>query len=245
MQQPLHQSNTIAPLTNVRLLHGLIELAQHRDPRLPGMVCFHGPSGWGKSSAASYAYMQPGTHYIECRSTMTRKTFLEELLKEMGLLPERTIGGMYSQVVGELQGSGRTLIIDEMDYLVQKSAVDIVRDIHDETGIAIALIGEEHLPAKLRRWERFHGRILAWEGAQPASTSDVSHLAKLYCPGTLCGNDLLAKLHSLAKGSARRVCVNLALVNAEASKRGLENFGLSDWGNKPFYTGEAPAGRRF
>ncbi len=245
MPQNEYQSNTIAPLTNVRALTSLIERAKGRDPRLPGMVCFHGPSGWGKSSAASYAYLQPGTHYVECRSTMTRKTFLEELCREMGLLPERTIGAMYSQIVGELQGSGKVLIIDEMDYLVQKSAVDILRDIHDETGVPVALIGEEHLPAKLKRWERFHGRILAWSGAQPVTPTDVAHLAGLYCPDIRLGDDLLTKIHALAKGSVRRVCVNLAQVLEVANGCGLDQFDLTDWADRPFYTGEAPAGRRF
>jgi hypothetical protein len=243
-QTPLN-SNTVAPLTNVRALTSLIERAKSRDPRLPGMVCFHGPSGWGKSSAASYAYLQPGTHYIECRSTMTKKTFLEDLCKEMGILPERTIGGMYSQIVSELEGSERVLIVDEMDYLVQKSAVDIIRDIHDQTGVPVALIGEEHLPSKLKRWERFHGRILAWGGAQPVTLSDVVHLAGLYCPEIHIANDLLEKIHQLAKGSVRRVCVNLAQILEVSHSLGVDQIGLAEWADRPFYTGEAPAGRRF
>lgn len=236
---------TTAPLTNVGLFMRLVERAMNRAPRLPGMVCFHGPSGWGKSSAAVYAYQKLDTHYIECRSTMTKKTFLADLLKEMGILPERTIGAMYAQAVAALEGSQRLLIIDEMDYLVQKSAVDIVRDLHDETGVVIALIGEEQLPAKLKRWERFHGRILAWQGAQPVTTADVEHLARLYCPTVAVDADLLDKLHTLSKGSARRICVNLAMIFEEARRQGMEAMGLNEWGNRPLYTGEAPAGRRF
>jgi DNA transposition AAA+ family ATPase len=245
MTQSNAGSKTTAPLTNVGLFMRLVERALNRDPRLPGMVCFHGPSGWGKSSAAVYAYQKLDTHYIECRSTMTKKTFLAELLKEMGVIPERTIGAMYNQAVAALEGSQRLLIIDEMDYLVQKTAVDIVRDLHDETGVVIALIGEERLPAKLKHWERFHGRILAWQGAQPATVADAHHLARLYCPGVGVEDDLLLKLHALAKGSARRICVNLAMIYEEARRQGLEAMGLSEWGNRPLYTGEAPAGRRF
>lgn len=237
-------SKTVAPLTNVGLFMRLVERAMNRDPRLPGMVCFHGPSGWGKSTAAVYAYQKLPTHYVECRSTMTKKTFLGELLKEMGIHPERTIGAMYAQAVAALEGGGKLLIIDEMDYLVQKSAVDIVRDIHDETGVVVALIGEEQLPAKLKRWERFHGRILAWEGAQPVSPGDVAHLARLYCPAVQVEDELLVKLHNLAKGSVRRVCVNLAMIGEEARRQGLAVIGLREWGHRPFYTGEAPAGRK-
>lgn len=237
-------SKTVAPLTNVSLFMRLIERAMNRDPRLPGMVCFHGPSGWGKSTSATYAYQKLGAYYIECRSTMTKKAFLADLLKEMGIHPERTIGAMYAQVVDELQGSGRPLIIDEMDYLVQKSAVDIVRDLHDETGAAIALIGEEQLPGKLKRWERFHGRILDWQGAQPITAADVAHLSRLYCPGVSVADELLLRLHGLSKGSARRVCVNLAQIFEVARGKGLGQIGLGEWGSRPLYTGEAPAGRK-
>ncbi|MGE4334568.1 MAG: AAA family ATPase [Pigmentiphaga sp.] len=244
MQQIDAKSKTFAPLTNVGLFMRLLERAMQRDPRLPGMVCFHGPSGWGKSSSACYGYNRLDAYYIECRSTMTKKGFLEELLKEMGLLPERTIGAMFSQAIEELRATGRPLIIDEMDYLVDKAAVDIVRDLHDESLCAIALIGEERLPAKLARWERFHGRILDWQGAQPVSRADVQHLANLYCTGLTVGDDLLGHLHKLARGSVRRVCVNLSNIAAEANRIGVDAIDLTTWGNRPLYTGEAPSGRR-
>jgi len=237
-------SKTVAPLTNVGLFLRLVERAMDRDPRLPGLVCFHGPSGWGKSTAASYAYQKLGAYYIECRSTMTRKGFLAELLKEMGILPERTIGAMYGQAAAELQAGRRPLIIDEMDYLVQKSAVELVRDLHDESGAAVALIGEERLPIKLQRWERFHGRILDWQGAQPVTAADCRHLARLYCPEVEIGDDLIGRLHQLARGSARRVCVNLSRIGDECRRLGVEKMDLAGWGERPFYTGEAPNGRR-
>jgi hypothetical protein len=152
---------------------------------------------------------------------------------------------MYAQAVNELQGSGRPLIIDEMDYLVQKSAVDIVRDLHDETGAAIALIGEEKLPGKLQRWERFHGRILDWQGAQPISLPDCQHLTRLYCPGVQVGEDLMQRLHKLARGSARRVCVNLSHIAEECRRLGAEEMDLTAWGERVLYTGEAPQRRGF
>lgn len=245
MTQLTEGSKTVAPLTNVGLFMRLVDRAMNCDPRLPRMVCFHGPSGWGKSTAAAYAYQKLNTHYVECRSTMTKKGFLAELLKEIGVIPERTIGAMYQQAVAALEGRRCLLIIDEMDYLVQKSAVDLVRDLHDESGAVIALIGEEQLPTRLKRWERFHGRILAWEAAQPVSAADAAHLARLYAPGVEVAEDLLCKVHALAQGSVRRACVNLSAIHGEALKQGLTRIGLEQWGERPLYTGLAPDARRF
>ncbi|WP_207214001.1 hypothetical protein [Solidesulfovibrio carbinolicus] len=57
---------------------------------------------------------------------------------------------------------GRPLIIDEMDHVVERNAVELVRDLYEASRAAILLIGEKALPGKLAQWERFHGRILDW-----------------------------------------------------------------------------------
>jgi len=41
---------TTAPLTNVSLCMKALSRAMDRPGHLPGMVCFYGPSGWGKST---------------------------------------------------------------------------------------------------------------------------------------------------------------------------------------------------
>ena len=51
----VHASATTAPLKNVALCTRLLEQAINRPAHLPGLVCFYGPSGWGKSFAAAYA----------------------------------------------------------------------------------------------------------------------------------------------------------------------------------------------
>ena len=45
---------TVAPLANVNLCTSAVERALNRPSHLPGMVCMHGPAGWGKSKAATF-----------------------------------------------------------------------------------------------------------------------------------------------------------------------------------------------
>ena len=240
MSESIGNVKTVAPLTNVKLCMQALDRAMNRDRHLPGLVCFYGPSGWGKSSAASYAYNKLTAYYVECRSTFTRKAFLAEILKELGVAPLKTIHDMFDQVI-EVLGDGDTpLIIDEMDYLVDKNMVELVRDIYEGSQAPVLCIGEEGLPKKLSKWERFHGRILDWVPAQKISLDDTVHLASLYCPDLEIHEDLLIRLNDLASGSARRVCVNLALVQEEARKKGMDSISLKDWGHKTFYTGDAP-----
>ena len=234
---------TTAPLTNVSLCMTALTRAVDRPSHLPGMVCFYGPSGWGKSTAAAYAANKQRAYYIECKSTWTRKAVLAAILKDMGIAPANTIYEMADQVCEQLASSMLPLIIDELDHLVNKQAVEIVRDIYEGSGAAILLIGEERLPEKLKRWERFHGRILDWVPAQPADLDDCRHLARLYCRAVTIKDDLLTAIYKASRGSARRVCVNLERVQDEAESNGLAAINLADWGQREFFTGEAPVRR--
>jgi hypothetical protein len=207
------------------------------------MVVLHSPAGWGKSTAAAYARNQLNGYYVECKETWTRRALLKNILVEMGIEPIGVTYEMAEAVCMQLAQSGRPLIIDEMDHLVNKSAVEIVRDLHDGSGAAILLVGEERLPRKLEKWERFHSRVLEWIAAQPADIDDAYHLANLYCGKDLIADDLLERIHSLSDGSARRICVNLQLIKAEAKAVGVETIDLAAWGDKQLYTGKAQARR--
>lgn len=232
-----------APLTNVSLCSKALMRAVDRPGHLPGFVCFYGPSGWGKSTAAAYVTNTQNTYYIECKSSWTRKAVLLAILKDMGINPAKTIYEMVEQVCQQLALSRKPLIIDELDHLVTKGAVEMIRDIYEGSRAAILLIGEERLPEKLKRWERFHGRVLDWIPAQPADFDDCRHLARLYCQQTTIADDLLTAIHGVCKGSARRIAVNLERVQDEARNMGLTEITLADWGKRKFFTGEAPVRR--
>lgn len=236
--------NSIAPLKNVTLMNSLVERVMNRAPGLPGMATFHGFSGYGKSSAATYVAAKHRCYHVEVKSVWTQKKLCQSVLRALGIQPVRTVADMVDQIGEELALSGRPLLIDEADYLVQRRMVEVVRDIYESSAAAIILIGEEMLPNKLKAWERVHGRMLDWVAAQPASLSDAKHLTSLYCPGIDIEADLLAKLREASGGSARRICVNLDRVRELARTQGLSSVGLSEWGDKTFHQGMPPHARR-
>jgi len=240
----LPPSGTTAPLQNVALCTRLLQQAMNRPTHLPGIVSFYGPSGWGKSISAAYASNKHSAYYIECKSTWTRKALLQAILKEMGIAPASTNYAMVEQISEELTLSGRPLIVDEMDHIVEKKAVEVIRDIYEGSNAAILLIGEENLPTKLRKWERFHNRILAWEQAQPADLTDTKHLANLYCKEVKIADDLLQIIQKASRGAVRRICVNLHRVQQVAlSELGQDSITKAQWGKRELYTGEAPVRR--
>lgn len=234
---------TTAPLTNVGLCMAAMRRAMDRPRHLPGMVTLYGPSGWGKTTAAVYVANETRAYYVQANSGWTRKAMLLATLKAMGIRPAGTIHQMTDLAAEQLALSGRPLIVDEMDHLVTRNAVEVVRDVYEASGAAILLIGEEHLPAKLKRWERFHGRMLDWVPSQPAGMRDAAHLRVLYCRRVVIADDLLARIVETSRGSVRRICVNLARAEAEALRLGLDAMDLEQWGGRELFTGEAPRRR--
>lgn len=236
-------SATTAPLKNVVLCTRLLQNAINRPAHLPGMVVFYAPSGWGKSVSAAYAANKFRAIYVECKSTWTKRALLEAILKEMGLKPAGTAYQMVDQISEQLALSGLPLIIDEMDHIVEKKAVEVIRDIYEGSNAPILMIGEEEIDIKLRKWERFHNRILEWQPAQPADLNDTKQLAALYCKDVTISDDLLNKITHDSLGITRRICVNLNKVQQYALNQGQDTINQKEWGNQPLYTGEAPRRR--
>ncbi|PQV56372.1 AAA domain-containing protein [Defluviimonas denitrificans] len=236
--------NSVAPLKNVSALVALIDRVQRRPHGFPGLACYYGPSGFGKTTAGVYGANQFDAHLVQVKSVWTARKFCEAILADLSVKPQRTIADMVDQISDELARSGRPLLIDEADFLVQRKMVEIVRDIYESSGAAIVLIGEELLPQKLQAWERFHGRILDWVAAEPGSIDDVNHLAKIYCPGVELAEDLRQHLLQRSNLSIRRICVNLLRVHEVARTKGVDHFDMKGWGKTDFFTGSAPDPRR-
>lgn len=243
MTNHLAPVNSIAPLRNVSLLSSLVDRVQNRSPGLPGLATFHGFSGYGKSFAAIYSANKHRAYHVQVRSVWTRKKLCAAILQEMGVQPAGTIPDMVDAIGQQLSLSRRPLIIDEADFLVGRSMIEVVRDIYESSQAAIVLIGEENLPGSLRKWERVHGRMLDWVAAEPASITDAEHLARLYCGGIEVEPDLLKALYSASAGSVRRICVNLDRVRERAALDGLKQIGGATFGTE-FFTGKNPTPRR-
>ncbi len=244
MSQNQEIVKTPAPLTNVALLLQAVNEAIDvcRSEMTGWFVAFYGHAGYGKTSACNYVRSKVRGIRVECCDHWTRKALLQAILFEMAIPAARNINDMFSQVVTELQASGRPLILDEADHLIKPSMIEMVRNMMDKARVPVILSGEEALVSKLERWERAHSRVLIPVGALPADMNDVVILAKLYCPNTPIGEDWLKELLKRTGGNTRRVVVNLNRARNEAQY--LNEITLQTWGDRGWYTGRTPAPRR-
>jgi DNA transposition AAA+ family ATPase len=246
--ESLPVNSSIAPLRNVALLSELVTRIKDRPAGLPGMGCFNGPSGYGKSFAAMFSANKHRAFHVQVKSVWTRKKLVMSILHEMGITPASTIPDMVDQIGQELSLSGRPLLVDEADILVAKGGmIEVIRDLYESSQGTVILIGEENLPHALKKWERIHGRMLDWVAAQPATVKDTTHLARLYARGVAVAEDLIEELHRACAGSVRRACVNLDRVREKAEVADLKEIDLKTWAKLggEFYSGNPPPRRAF
>lgn len=235
---------TIANINNLSLVTVAMDKLVNRQDGLPGLGVLYGPSGFGKTTATVAVANQTHAYYLQLRSVWSKKTLLEKVCFEMGVPAARTTAGCLDVICEQLAASQRPLIIDEADHLVSKMGmVELVRDIYEGSQAPVMLVGEEMLPNKLKRFERFHGRVLTWVPAQAVSEADAVLLAKVYAPQVQIEPDLIRHLVQIAHGSVRRVTVNLVNLADLADSQGFDRLSLADAQQAAafeFYQGESP-----
>ncbi len=233
-----------AQLTNMNLaLRTYYDCAQ-AAAGLPRIGVMYGPSGYGKTVAMGFTAQRSDAAYLEAKSIWTQRSLLEAIAEEIGIRSlERSGPRILEQIIDQLNREPRGLIIDEMDHLVRKQHVEIIRDIHDATRIPILLVGEEALPSKLKAWERFHNRILVATAAQPATDDDARKLRDHYCPRVAMADDLVERIVRACRHVTRRIVVCLKEAERIAAEEGVDSIDLAWWGTRPFATGEVPVRR--
>ncbi len=240
--------SSIAQIRNISQCYEAVKRTMERNPLLPGISAFYGPSGFGKSTAANFVATKTNAFYVQVKSTYTKKAFLQALLREMSIPYPATLSEMMELATSELAKSGRPLIIDEFDHLVQGNKVEIIRDLYEGSQGTFLIIGEEMLARKLEKWERFHGRILNWVPALPADINDVTLLASIYAPKIEIDEPVLEQLLAQVRGSTRRVSTNLEMLNEKALEAGVRHISkqvLKELLPDGFVTGESPKPRSF
>lgn len=244
MTEQFTNDNTIAPLKNVAAMTMLIKQLENRDHGMPGMGLFYGPAGFGKSYSALHAANTVQACVVQCKSTWTARDLCQSILFNLGGTPKGTCTFMVNQISQILAQTNVPLLIDEADFLIKKKSIEVVRDVYESSFSTIILIGEETLPQKLQKWERFHSRILKSTAARAADADDLRVLQGMICKGIMIDPDVIADLRNASKGSVRRMVVNLSLLKEFAAKRGADTVSKDDWKTHGFHTGIAPAPRR-
>lgn len=133
-------ANTIIPFTETSVYKYVNEVARFCHIAGELGVCY-GRAGFGKTiSINKYAESHPDTILIRVKVSYNLKALLLEMHLRLGLSGKGTVYHLMKEVERKLRGSGRLIIVDEAEHLPYK-AIEALRQIQDETGVGLLLVG--------------------------------------------------------------------------------------------------------
>lgn len=131
---------------NARKVFSLCQIA-HLDKKICVVVS---ESGLGKTAALhEYAGRNPGTIMIDVDPTYNPKRLFKVLHASLGRNAHGLLEDIYADCTEALKASDRLLIIDEAELLNHK-AIELLRRLHDKSGVGMVLSGMPRLIENIR-----------------------------------------------------------------------------------------------
>lgn len=169
----------------------------------------YGEAGLGKTMALkSYAAGNPTALLIEADPSYTARVLLEEICNRLNLSTRGNMHELFELCVAKLRNTGYLLMIDEGELLPHR-ALEVLRRIHDKTGIGIVLAGMPRLIINLKgkrgEFVQLHSRVgFALNIGNALSQDDSDLIASTILPDAL-SSDMSDVLYKESRGNARRL----------------------------------------
>ena len=186
----------------------------------------YGEAGLGKTIALKqYSKDHSDAVLIEVDPGYTAKVLLEDLCSKLSVNVRGNLHELLEAVINKLQDSGRLIIIDEAELLPYR-ALEVLRRIHDKTGIGIVLAGMPRLIANLRgkrgEFVQLYSRIaFALNLGNRLPELDVFSIAGSVDLDTRDPDEVNKALYEVSNGNTRRLSkllkgvVHLSRINAK------------------------------
>lgn len=145
---------------NVNGFIDLILKLQNKPENISKIGLIYGNAGLGKTKTALYLSFKYNAVYVRAVNSMTPKWLLTELAKELEEIPRSYTSDIFTQCVNALKTKPQMIIVDEIDYLLKDfRTIETLRDLHDETGVPVILVGMQLSKHKLKKHTHLFDRI--------------------------------------------------------------------------------------
>ncbi len=227
---------------NIKRFIGAVRRLQARPMGIEGMGLLWGEPGEGKTTSVAYVANQTDGIFIRAKSVWSTTAMLQALAVELGLPRQRARSAMVDAAIQKLVQNPRPIFVDEGDYIVNKrEMLDSLRDIYDETGAPVILIGMEAMAAKIQVSGRFARRITEWIKFRGIDESDAQVVLNTVCEIGI-EPDLMRHIWTQSGANIGRLIIGLQRVEAFGRMNGFDGPGggnpvtLKAWGdNQLFY----------
>ncbi len=234
----------MAMTTNVRRFLAAVRELTDRPLGVEGMGLLWGLPGEGKSTTVAFATNSLDGIFLRANACWTVTSMLAALMVELGQPAGRFRAPMVDAAVRCLMEHPRPIFVDEADYLLRKSdMLDVMRDIYDNTGSPVILIGMEEMARKVQTNGRFARRITQWVEFRGISIVDTRTLADTICDVGV-EDTLLSRLHDAARANIGRMTTGLSRIETFARFNKLETVTAKAWGDRAFFFDQPRFGGR-
>lgn len=152
--------NVFIKTKNVKRLIALLDEVQKLPPNIPKLALVYGEHGLGKTHSVIWWATRNDAIYVRANNEMTQNGLLKVIVEELGERPFFFMQENFNLVLKHLRFEPKIIVVDEVDYLVEnKNAIEVLRDIQDNTGVPIVLVGMGMMDKKIARFKHFDDRI--------------------------------------------------------------------------------------
>ena len=144
---------------NVKRFITLMEELKKLPPNIPKLALVYGEHGLGKTKTIHWWADKNDSVYVRATQGMTSRWLLSEIAEELGEEPFWHTQETFGLIENHLRINPKIIIVDEIDYLIEKSTIETLRDLHDKTGCPIVLVGMGSVDKKLSRYPHLCDRI--------------------------------------------------------------------------------------
>ena len=232
--------NILVPTKNVQRYSAAAKAleARLRDPEIQGMGLICGRPGLGKTMFTDAYYVRARREAlvrvvkVRAQSIWTECSMLRYLLAALDLAPiAYRKDTLFDQLEAELRRDPALIIIDEIDSIAgSRKLISLLKDIHDMTGSAILMVGEERVDALLRRHESFYNRLnrSAMVQVSAHSEGDVAEVIGQRCDFEV-SPEVCGEIHRTVGKSMRSVVDAIREIERICRTSRIKHFGMNQY----------------
>ncbi len=167
---------TFVKTKNVKNFVALMEELKTLPPNIPKIALVYGEYGLGKSETIKWWTFKNDCIYVRANQGMTTRWLLSDIAEELNIESYWHIDETFNEVEKTLLQSRKTIIIDEIDYLIDKKSIETLRDLHDRTGCPMVLVGMANVNLKLTRYPHLMDRVYKKYEFQKYTPDDIKQI---------------------------------------------------------------------
>ena len=163
---------------NVKQFIALMEELNHLPPNIPKIALVYGEHGLGKSETIKWWALKNDCVYVRAIKGMTSRWLVSKIAEELDEEPFWHFQDTFDLIENKLKQIPRIIIIDEVDYLIEKNSIETMRDLHDKTGCPLVLVGMGLIDKKIARYPHFADRIYKSLKFEKYNANDIKLILK-------------------------------------------------------------------